>query len=89
MAEKTILLCTIGSAGDVYPFIAIGQRVLKRGFRVVLVTSQYFESQAHDAGLEFIGLGSVDDYQTINKLLRGGASGYSCTFIPKQTRLHH
>ena len=65
MAEKTILLCTIGSAGDVYPFIAIGQRLLKRGFRVVLVTSQYFESQAHDAGLEFIGLGSVDDYQTI------------------------
>jgi rhamnosyltransferase subunit B len=65
MAEKTILLCTIGSAGDVNPFIAIGQRLLKRGFRVVLVTSQYFESQAHDAGLEFIGLGSVDDYRTI------------------------
>ena len=65
MAEITILLCTIGSAGDVNPFIAMGQRLLKRGLRVVLVTSQYFESQAHDAGLEFIGLGSVDDYRTI------------------------
>ena len=65
MSEKTILLCTIGSAGDVNPFIAIGQRLLKRGFRVVLITSQYFESQADDAGLEFIGLGSVDDYRTI------------------------
>jgi rhamnosyltransferase subunit B len=65
MTEKTILLCTIGSAGDVNPFVAIGQRLLKRGFRVVLVTSQHFESQAHDAGLEFIGLGSVDDYRTI------------------------
>jgi rhamnosyltransferase subunit B len=65
MTEKTILLCTIGSAGDVNPFIAIGQRLLKHGFHVVLVTSQHFESQAHDAGLEFIGLGSVDDYRTI------------------------
>ena len=62
---KTILLCTIGSAGDVNPFIGIGQEMQRRGFRVVLITSQYFESQAHDAGLEFIGLGSADDYQRI------------------------
>ena len=63
--EKTILLCTIGSAGDVNPFIGIGQQLKKRGFRVVLVTSQYFESQAHSAGLEFFVLGSAEDYQSI------------------------
>ena len=63
--EKTILLCTIGSAGDVNPFIAIGQALRKRGFRVALITSQYFESQALSTGLEFIGLGSVEDYQSI------------------------
>lgn len=63
--EKTILLCTIGSAGDVYPFIGIGQQLKKRGFRVVLITSQYFETQAHSVGLEFIGLGSAEDYQSI------------------------
>lgn len=63
--EKTILLCTIGSAGDVNPFIGIGQELKKRGFRVVLITSQYFESQAHTAGLEFFGLGSSEDYQSI------------------------
>lgn len=62
---KTILLCTVGSAGDVYPFIAIGQELRTRGFRVVLITSQYFESQTHEAGLEFIGLGSAEDYQRI------------------------
>jgi rhamnosyltransferase subunit B len=61
----TILLCTIGSAGDVNPFIGIGQRLVKRGFRVVLITSQYFESQARSAGLEFLGLGSTEDYQAI------------------------
>jgi rhamnosyltransferase subunit B len=63
--EKTILLCTIGSAGDVNPFIGIGQQLKKRGFRVVLITSQYFESQAHSVGLEFFGLGSAEDYQAI------------------------
>jgi len=63
--EKTILLCTIGSAGDVNPFIGIGQQLKKRGFRVILITSQYFESQARSAGLEFFGLGSAEDYQAI------------------------
>ncbi len=63
--NRTILLCTIGSAGDVNPFIAIGQNLIKRGFRVVLITSQYFESQARSAGLEFCGLGSTEDYQSI------------------------
>ncbi len=65
ITEKTILLCTIGSAGDVYPFIGIGQELKKRGFRVVLITSQFFETLARNAGLEFIGLGSTEDYQSI------------------------
>lgn len=64
-SKSTILLCTIGSAGDVYPFIGIGEELKKRGFRVVLITSQYFESQARSAGLEFFGLGSSEDYQSI------------------------
>jgi len=64
-SAKTILLCTIGSAGDVNPFIGIGQNLLKRSFRVVLITSQYFESQARSAGLEFSGLGSTEDYGSI------------------------
>ena len=63
--DKTILLCTIGSAGDVNPFIGIGQQLRARGFRVVLITSQYFEAQARSVGLEFYGLGSSEDYQSI------------------------
>ena len=62
---RTIFLCAIGSAGDVHPFIAIGQELHKRGHRVVLCTSQYFESHARRAGLEFIGLGAAEDYLSI------------------------
>jgi rhamnosyltransferase subunit B len=64
-AVSDILLCTIGSAGDVHPFIGIGQELRKRGYRVTLITSQFFESQARDAGLEFCGLGHVEDYRSI------------------------
>jgi rhamnosyltransferase subunit B len=60
-----ILLCTIGSAGDVYPFVGIAQELQKRGYGVTLITSQFFETQARDAGLEFLGLGSAEDYQSI------------------------
>jgi rhamnosyltransferase subunit B len=63
--KKTILLCTIGSTGDVNPFIGIGQELKKRGFRVVLITSQYFATQARSVGLDFFGLGSAEDYQSI------------------------
>jgi rhamnosyltransferase subunit B len=63
--EKTILLCTIGSAGDVNPFIGIGQQLKKHGVHVALITSQYFETQARSVGLEFFGLGSAEDYQSI------------------------
>jgi rhamnosyltransferase subunit B len=60
-----ILLTTLGSAGDVHPFIAIGRALLERGHRVTLVTSAYFHEAADRAGLDFIGLGSRDDYQRV------------------------
>lgn len=63
--EKDILLCTIGSAGDVYPFIRVGQELKQRGFHVTLMTSQYFETQTRLAGLEFLGLGEAEDYHRI------------------------
>jgi rhamnosyltransferase subunit B len=65
LKAKTILLCTIGSAGDVNPFIGIGKQLKERGFRVVLATSQYFEAQAREAGLGFHALGTSEDYLSI------------------------
>lgn len=64
-STSDILLCTIGSAGDVFPFIMIGQELKRRGYRVTLMTSQFFESHARGAGLDFFGLGSAEDYQSI------------------------
>lgn len=58
-----VFLCTIGSAGDVNPFVAIGRELATRGHRVTLVTSAYFEPLAKRTGLNFIGLGTAEDYR--------------------------
>jgi rhamnosyltransferase subunit B len=48
-----ILLATIGSSGDVHPFVGLGMALRRRGHRVTLLTSSYFENLVRGAGLEF------------------------------------
>lgn len=54
-----VLLPTIGSAGDVHPFIALGAALRRRGHRATIITNEFFSRQVRDAGLEFIALGTV------------------------------
>lgn len=57
------LISCIGSAGDVHPFIAIGQALRDRGHRVDLATSPYFRERVESAGLGFVPIGTLEDYQ--------------------------
>ena len=59
------LITCIGSAGDVHPFIAIGQALRERGHRVDLLTSPYFRERIESAGLGFIPIGTLEDYQEV------------------------
>jgi len=43
--------------------IALGAEMRRRGHRVTLVASPYFESTAAREGLDFVPLGSVEDYE--------------------------
>lgn len=61
-SARHVVLSTIGSAGDVNPFVAIGRELRRRGHRVTLVTNPYFESLAVQAGLDFVPLGAAEDY---------------------------
>lgn len=63
--KRAVFLTAIGSAGDVNPFIVIGKELRSRGYRAVLCTGKYFEPHARNAGLEFIGLGTVQEYLSI------------------------
>ena len=56
------LLITIGSHGDTHPFIGIGEKLRDRGHRVTLVANGHFEPLIRAAGLEFVELGSSEEY---------------------------
>ena len=58
-----ILLMTIGSAGDVNPFLTLGCALQARSHRPILVTNEHFRTQAEHHGLEFLPLGTEDEYR--------------------------
>lgn len=51
-----ILLATLGSLGDLHPYIAVGKALLARGQRVRLATSVDYRARVEAAGLEFAPL---------------------------------
>jgi UDP:flavonoid glycosyltransferase YjiC (YdhE family) len=51
-----ILLATLGSLGDLHPYIAVGRELLVRGQHVRLATSIDYRARVEAAGLEFAPL---------------------------------
>lgn len=60
-----ILLTPFGSAGDVFPFIWIGRKLIARGHRVTMITACLFEEQARSAGLAFVPVGDAQEFERI------------------------
>ncbi len=58
-----ILLCPMGSAGDVFPFLGIGTRLKQLGCSVTLYTADYFQHYADDLGFDFVRLGKHRAYE--------------------------
>ncbi len=53
VARPKILLVTFGSRGDVHPFVAVGQALLREGCRVVVAVSAEHRDLILSAGLEY------------------------------------
>lgn len=51
-----ITMISIGSAGDVYPYIALGKELTRRGHTITLAAFAKFESLVRSAGLQFFAL---------------------------------
>jgi UDP:flavonoid glycosyltransferase YjiC (YdhE family) len=51
-----------GSAGDVYPFVALGAALQRRGHRITMISSAYFADVAEKVGFEFAPCLSSEDY---------------------------
>jgi rhamnosyltransferase subunit B len=58
-----VLLPTIGSAGDVHPFIALGLALRARGHRATVLTNPYFQDQIEQLGLGFLPVGTLGDVE--------------------------
>ena len=55
---------TLGSAGDVHPFIGLGLALKARGHRATLLTNPYFQSAIEAQGLGFLPVGSLADVES-------------------------
>lgn len=58
------LLVSIGSHGDVHPFVGIGQTLRRRGHMVALATNDHFRPLVERAGLRFLSLGDEQSFLT-------------------------
>ena len=54
LARPKILLVTFGSRGDVHPFVAVGQALVREGCRAVVATSAEHRELVLSAGLEYV-----------------------------------
>jgi len=61
----TVILTPLGSAGDVHPLIGLALRLRSRGHRPIVVTNPYFEPLARRLNLEFIPLGTVEEFDLV------------------------
>ena len=57
-----VLLATLGSGGDVHPYIALAVALRERGHEAWLLTSPYFQARAEAAGVAFIAQGTSEEY---------------------------
>jgi UDP:flavonoid glycosyltransferase YjiC (YdhE family) len=65
------VLTTIGSLGDLHPYIAVGMALRRKGHEVVLATSGHYRRKATDAGLGFHAVGpDIEAVQADKELMR-------------------
>ncbi|HVW29770.1 MAG TPA: glycosyltransferase [Polyangiaceae bacterium] len=67
MAVQQFILLSFGSLGDVYPFIAVGGRLARRGHRVTLISFERdaYAVAARNAGMDFVPIGSWSEVEAL------------------------
>lgn len=60
---RRILLASVGSYGDVFPFLSLGKLLVQRGYEVSFLTSGYFTQWVQQAGMQMVPVGTAEEYQ--------------------------
>lgn len=61
------ILTALGSYGDVFPMIALGAAMRRRGHEVKIVANPHFAGVIRQAGLECVGVMATDDYEQLTR----------------------
>ena len=62
--RSRVALVTLGSSGDVHPFLGLGLELRRRGHGVTLLTNPRYADLAERHGLGFVGVGTVEQYES-------------------------
>jgi len=60
-----IIFVTLGSRGDLNPFLYLGKILQQRGLRITIISSEIYKNLIETAGFEFITCSSADSYHQI------------------------
>lgn len=81
-----IVLCTFGSLGDLYPVLAIGRELTRRGNSTVIATSPGYRAKVEASGIEFHPVGPdirIDDPAILKRAMHpsDGARYIFCELV--------
>ena len=62
MQPLHFVILSVGSLGDLYPFLSLAHTLRQRGHRVTFCGLTYHADSVQQAGIPFIGIGTRDDY---------------------------
>jgi len=60
-----VLISASGSYGDIYPFVAVGRELKRRGHDVRFFASSYFAPLVERSGLTAVGIGPPEAYEAV------------------------
>ncbi|MEX2490492.1 MAG: glycosyltransferase [Nitrospirales bacterium] len=60
-----VLIVAVGSYGDVLPLVGLGRALRSRGHAVTLFTNDHFANLVQQAGLNFVAMGSAEEYDAV------------------------
>lgn len=60
-----ILIVAVGSYGDVLPLVGLGRALRSRNHAVTLFTNGHFADLVQQAGLDFVPMGSAEEYDAV------------------------
>ena len=67
MQQRTFVFVPVGSHGDVHPIVGLAVAMQARGHRAVVVANGYFRTLIERSGLEYIELGTAEQYLEVTK----------------------